>query len=376
MNQYLADILSQPEALRKAVSTLDFGKLTGLGEAMRRGEFDRIVLTGMGASFYGIYPAWLHLAAGGLPAMWVDTAELIHHTPALVGERTLLWATSQSGHSAEIVGLVRQIEKRPPAGLIVLTNDASSPLGQAAQKHQAESGAMLLLNAEPEQAPSTRTYLNTLAIGQLAALWLRQAMDGQIDLSQGLADLEATSRGIEAYLGEWEHRLSQLQEVIQAGEVDERGMPLAIVLMGRGLSLASAYAGALNLQEAAKLPALGIQAGEFRHGPLEIARPGLTALIFGGKGRLDGPILEHPDVEPWKLNEKLWLQLQEMGVNAWLVNAGETGLENQLDMPSAAGIGLPLAEIVPIQLLCIYLSQQAGLEPGAFRHIGKVTEQE
>jgi glucosamine 6-phosphate synthetase-like amidotransferase/phosphosugar isomerase protein len=33
----------------------------------------------------------------------------------------------------------------------------------------------------------------------------------------------------------------------------------------------------------------------------------------------------------------------------------------------------PIAEIVPFQLLSVLLAQRQGLEPGAFRQIGKVT---
>jgi glucosamine 6-phosphate synthetase-like amidotransferase/phosphosugar isomerase protein len=33
----------------------------------------------------------------------------------------------------------------------------------------------------------------------------------------------------------------------------------------------------------------------------------------------------------------------------------------------------PIAEIVPFQVLSVLLAQRRGLEPGAFRQIGKVT---
>ena len=42
--------------------------------------------------------------------------------------------------------------------------------------------------------------------------------------------------------------------------------------------------------------------------------------------------------------------------------------------PSARGIGLPLAQVVPLQLLSYHLAEQAGFEPGAFRAVSKVTE--
>ena len=47
-----------------------------------------------------------------------------------------------------------------------------------------------------------------------------------------------------------------------------------------------------------------------------------------------------------------------------------------LPMPTAEGIGLSLAETLPLQLLTIHLAQQAGLVPGEFKYIGKVTLEE
>src|SRR5512146_1445608 len=102
-NPYILDILSQPQVLRTALEGFDPTPLEHLGAAIRRGDFDRIVLTGMGGSLYASYQAWLALAKAGLPAMWVDTAELIHHVPGIITPQTLLWLFSQSGKSAEIV---------------------------------------------------------------------------------------------------------------------------------------------------------------------------------------------------------------------------------------------------------------------------------
>jgi hypothetical protein len=100
---YVQDILSQPDSLKSALAKFDASPLGALKDALQRGDFDRILLTGMGASLHAAYPAWLALVQAGLPAMWVDTAELIHHAPELVTPRTLYWLFSQSGRSAEIV---------------------------------------------------------------------------------------------------------------------------------------------------------------------------------------------------------------------------------------------------------------------------------
>lgn len=370
-NVFLKDILAQPDALRHALGQLDFSPLEPVAWPLHKGEIDRVVLTGMGASYYALYTAWLHLAAAGYPAIWVDCAELVHHTPALIGPKTLVLIASQSGRSAEIVALLGLLARQstagsPPAGLIAITNDIQSPLAEAAhlmvetgrQQARPLSGVLLPLHTEPELAVSTRTYLNTLAIAQLAARTLcRYAAHGTGKLLRHFDDLERTIDGIEVYLSDWEERLGQIGEAVGVPG------PSPLVLLGRGLSVASACEGALNIEESAKLPAIGLQAAEFRHGPLEIAGPGLTSLVFAG-GR-----------SVRELNHKLWSELRAKGVNAlWVEPPGE-GLhpDGRLTMPAAFGIGLPLAEIVPVQFLCVHLCLELGLAPGQFRYIEKVT---
>jgi glucosamine--fructose-6-phosphate aminotransferase (isomerizing) len=118
----------------------------------------------------------------------------------------------------------------------------------------------------------------------------------------------------------------------------------------------------LILGEASKVAATGMQAGEFRHGPMELASEKLTALLFAGS------------LETQELNSRLHKDLNEAGAHTvWITTSDKTQLEPQLLIPKAIGIGLPLAEIVPIQFLTIHLAVENGIEPGRFFRSGKVT---
>ena len=103
---YIEEILSQPDVLKAMLQNYDRALLDDVRKAVQSGRYDRIILTGMGASIYGVYPAYLLLAGLGLPVHWLDAAELLHYSPALIGSRTLLWITSQSGRSAELIPLI------------------------------------------------------------------------------------------------------------------------------------------------------------------------------------------------------------------------------------------------------------------------------
>ncbi len=80
-----------------------------------------------------------------------------------------------------------------------------------------------------------------------------------------------TVSAMETYLASWESRVQHIGKTI--------GFPKRLATMGRGASLASTYTGALILGEASKFMATPYQAGEFRHGPLELASPDLTVMF-------------------------------------------------------------------------------------------------
>jgi|YNPNPStandDraft_1061719.scaffolds.fasta_scaffold00634_5 glucosamine--fructose-6-phosphate aminotransferase (isomerizing) len=341
-NPYVGDILSQADSLKNALRRFDPAPLQPLAARLRAGGFGRIILTGMGASFYAAYPIWLRLAQAGLPAFWVDTAELLHYARPLITDDSLVWILSQSGRSAEIVALLDSL-KGTPAALLATVNDLESPLALSAKAH------LIPIHAEPELTVSTRTYLNTLAAAQLAAL----VFIGE-DVQQGWETLQSAAEAIAAYLADWKIHLETIGALVPP--------PRTLALLGRGVSLASAYTGALILGEASKVGAIALQAGQFRHGPMELAGENLTALLFAGAAQTR------------QLLERLHADLIQYGARAvWIAPDDADQPKPRLPMPEAAGIALPLAEIIPIQLLTIHLALQNGIEPGAFFHSGKVT---
>ena len=340
-NPYIQDILSQTDSLKSALTRFDNTNLASLTQSIQQSDFDRIVLTGMGGSLFASYPIWLQLVNAGLPAYWVDCAELIHHAQPIITKRTLVWITSQSGQSAEVVAALKIIQ-RLGATLLATVNDLDSPLAQAAEFH-------IPIHAEVEKTVSTRTYVNTLAVSQLAALALTTG-----NMQHGLDELSVTADGMADYLSGWENQLQSIRERIKRTPT--------LILLGRGPSLAAAYTGALILGEASKVAAIGMQAAEFRHGPMELASSSSTVIIFAGSYETQG------------LNMRLHKDLKEADAHPiWITTQNNIHVEPQLLAPRAIGIGLPLAEIIPIQMLTIHMALENSIEPGKFFRSGKVT---
>jgi glutamine---fructose-6-phosphate transaminase (isomerizing) len=339
MNPYLADILSQPAAIRDALAGFDVSRVADAADRLRKGTLDRVVIAGMGTSLSGSLPAWQTMVDAGVAAWCLDASELLHTSSALITPRTLLWLVSQSGRSAEILALMDA--GRRAGYVLATTNDEASPVVQNAD-------AWIPMTAGAESTVATKTYVNTLVVNRMAAL----ALAGQSPES-AYREATAAAESAAAYLARWEFQVDTLgRQIPDAAK---------LVVTGRGISLASAETAGLILKESAKVAAQGLSSAQFRHGPLELADPTLVLLVFEGAD------------EAIPLNRKLVRDAADFGARAFLVTDGGGDGLPVIQCPSAEGIGLPIAEILPIQMLSIVLARRNGFEPGAFRHSGKIT---
>jgi glutamine---fructose-6-phosphate transaminase (isomerizing) len=337
---FIKDILNQSEVLSHSIPQYDFSPLKTLQGEIASGKIDRIIITGMGASLYGGYAAWLTLVQHGLPAYIIDAAEILHYTPQIITPASLVWIVTQSGRSAELLPLL-DIVKQSKARLITTTNNPNSPLGNA-------SIVSMPILSPTELTVSTVTFTTTLASLQLAAL----ALCGK-PVEAARQDLLWTAQALQPYLDKWETHVSSMQQRISLNN--------KLFIVGRGPSLPATMTGSLIQSEAAKMAVVGLNAAEFRHGPYELGAPDLTILILAGAEKTR------------ELNKKLCEDLLGFQSKAFWVSSQPADNLPWIEMPAWRGCGMALAEILPLQLLTIALANQKGLEAGKFFHSGKIT---
>jgi glucosamine--fructose-6-phosphate aminotransferase (isomerizing) len=328
---YLRDILAQPRALEDTVAGLCEAPLpVGL-------EFDRIVLTGMGASYHALHPLLIELVEHGFQAAAYETSELIYYYAAALTPGTLLIAVSQSGRSVETVRLLDLTARRVRS--IGVTNTPGSPLA-------ARADLTVLTHAGAESSVSCKTYVSML----VALEWLGAALRGAD--RQGIeTTLREAATAAESYLAGWEAKVAALYELLEGVR--------ALFVTGRGASLAAAGTGGLILKESAHFHAEGMSCSAFRHGPFEMTGPEACVLVFAGDSRTAA------------LNEKLVCDVRSAGGKAFLV--GTQSDADAFRIPAAADAVRPALEILPVQLASLALAGLAGLEPGKFRLLTKVT---
>jgi glucosamine--fructose-6-phosphate aminotransferase (isomerizing) len=340
---YIDDILHQPKALNDTLSALaamEFADIFKLTLQLRSGKLRRVILTGMGSSYHALHPLMLGLLRQGLPAQMVETSELVHHAPALISSDSLVVAVSQSGASAEILQLLKQLPSQ--AGLIALTNSPGSPLA-------AHTNALLLTRAGSENTVSCKTYVTALA----ALAVLEAVMTGR-DFSAVLSELGCLPEAVGAYLSGMQAYLEILENRLQDVQY--------LVLAGRGASLAAVGTGGLIIKEAAHFPAEGMSCAAFRHGPLEMASPQTFVLVYEG-------------LDPTRsLNRNLLADIQKVGGETALVET--TPIRDVFHLPPVPAAGLPILEILPAQMLSVAMARLHDHTPGQFTWGSKVTSTE
>jgi glucosamine--fructose-6-phosphate aminotransferase (isomerizing) len=309
-----------------------------------------LVFTGMGSSYDACYPAVTELAASGRPAVMLDSAELLHFRSRMLDARTLLVAVSQSGESAEVVGLVSALgsgAKRP--GVVSVTNGLDNTLARLADRAFDTS-------AGHETGPSTMTFAGALVV--MAALGRTLAGDPVTEIvPRVVADAAQAARAVQALLDD-ASLPDRLTDVVEGRE--------AVVILGRGPARAAAEMGALTIKEAAGLPVESLQTAQFRHGPLELAGPGLAALIIA------------TEPETRSLDLSLAAELVAAGAGVLLVT------QERVDVAGATLVQLgpldraiaPAVSIVPAQLIAWRLAARSGREPGSYYRASKVTRHE
>jgi fructoselysine-6-P-deglycase FrlB-like protein len=294
----------------------------------------RLVLIGMGGSHWINRAACPQYVAAGLDATAHVASDYLR--APLPGEPAML-VTSQSGNSGEILRLL-EAGLVPDAGFgLTLTPDGG--LARGLPSLVGVGGAELAYAA-------TRSLLITLA--QHAAIL---SALGQ-DVTAARAALDAPAP------------LESAQREAATAHIAARR---AGVLVARGGDQGAMDAAALCLMEIARIPVLGLEAGQFRHGPFEMLDE-TTAVIF-----LRSAGAPSDDIAP------LARECLEHGITPVVFDAsGRAPVEGALTvtLPQASGLALAMIALPAVQAVLVDAADRMLPDAGLPRRSTKVTSGE
>ena len=219
------------------------------GHARAIAEAGRLVLLGMGGSHWINRAAEPHYRALGIDATAHVLSEAMRAPLADHGQARIV--TSQSGASGEIL---RYFEEHPMSDRTIgMTLDPDSRLAQNSQALVGAGGVETAYAA-------TRSLVVTLAMHAV----LLEALGADID-------------GFEDAL--------RAEDAIETADVEDllAGCRNAVIV-GRGPIQGVADAASLSFMELARIPVLGLEAGQFRHGPFEMVGHDSAILFLRGSG--------------------------------------------------------------------------------------------
>ncbi len=347
MNKFLAEILEQPKSLK---ATLDFysgqeGKklLKIIGEFFHKENFQEIIFTGMGSSFFTSYAASCLFNNLGIHSFAMNTSELLYNNFSLITDKTLIVCVSQSGDSIEIVKL---LEKLPSdISFIGVSNEEKGSLSN-------KSSMSLFSKAGKEEMTSTKTYTSTILVLFILGWFLAKKWNNE----KILQIKKLTSQSSE---------LIENYKKLISNEFDFFGDIEFLQFIGRGPLYSSALQSELMFKEASKVPASATLGGEFRHGPMEMVKAGFKSILFAAEGNT------------YDQSIKMAIDIAKYHGKVIIITNKSPHISDAniriITMDQPDEYLFTIQSIIPVQLMVNYLALSKGHEPGNFVHGGKVT---
>jgi glucosamine--fructose-6-phosphate aminotransferase (isomerizing) len=344
--QVLAEMAEQPAVLAAIAQARD--ALHGLIRAAVPAHLRGACLIARGSSDnVAVHARYLIELATGLPVSMVAPSIVTRYHRPLDVRDMLIVALSQSGRTPEIVDVAARLADA--GGVVVaVTNDASSPLAEAA-------AVTLSVGTSRELAvPATKTVTGQLALVTLLA----EAVGGGIpEYTGGQAAWDALAPTVDAVLGD-EAGLAQAVDLLVPRS--------SAIHLARGLTYAAALEGALKAKETSRRVHEGYSSADFLHGPLTVAGPGVAVVAYGASG----PVLEDV-VDTARAAVRL---------GSPVIGVGDPAIAEELDgaigVPVPPGLGEALA-VIPLvvrgQQLAIRTTLALGLDPDSPEGLNKVT---
>ena len=313
--------------------------------------YTRVLLLGCGSSYHAALvgrqsiESWAHVHAD------VDISSEFRYRLSVVGPETLVIAVSQSGETVDSLHAIREARRRG-AGVITVSNVVDSVMAR-------ESDGVCYTHAGPEiGVASTKCHVAQLALLQVLALHLARAR-GAID--DAGARLVADGLGsIAALVARAVGRADEYMGVArQFATVDD------VYFLGRRSGLPIAMEGALKLKELAYVRAEAYPAGEMKHGPISLIKPGVVVVVVATRTGL------------W---EKVMANVEEMrSRGATIVAIADEGdaetaglVDAVLAVPPTLELLTPIVAAVPTQCFAYAIARARGNEVDRPRNLAKV----
>ena len=253
-------------------------------------------------------------------------------------DRTLAFAVSQSGETADVLFAVRGAKSKG-SKVVGITNVLGSSLTM-------EGHALIMMNSGPEICVlSTKTYTSQVVLMTMLAY----AVAGKYE--EGLKKIGSLYLDIYNLTSRtMRDSLAKLAEILRD--------KWDIYLIGRGLQYTTALEAALKIKEVSYIHAEAFAGGELKHGPLALIEDGTPCIVFVSAEN-KSKILSNAE------------EVKSRGGYIIGVSSEQDDLfDFWIKVPEAEELN-PIIQIIPMQVLAYELAVLRGLDPDKPRNLAK-----
>jgi glucosamine--fructose-6-phosphate aminotransferase (isomerizing) len=351
----LKEIFEQPQTIENALrgrldeeeATARFGGLNLTPAQLRR--IDRIVLTACGTSWHaGLVGEYLIEEFSRVPVEVEYASELRYRNPPL-SDRTMVFAITQSGETADTLAAMREC-KRKGLPSLAICNVVGSTIAR-----EADGG--VYLHAGPEiGVASTKAFTSQVTVLTLLALHFGRLRDLSYHAGKRII------RHLREMPEKVAHTL-KCSDLVQ--EIAERYSGFENFLyLGRLHNFPVALEGALKLKEISYIHAEGYPAAEMKHGPIALIDE-RTPTVF---------VVPRCGIYPKVISNMEEVKARRGPIIAIACEGDERAAELADDVifvPEVEDYLQPIVTSIPLQLLAYHIAVHRGCNVDRPRNLAK-----
>ena len=351
----LKEIYEQPESVRTTIKPRICDGMPNLEECgitvEKLNSYKRISVVACGTAMHaGVVGRYLIEKLARVPVN-VDIASEFRYRDPIISKGDLVIIISQSGETADSLAAMR-LAKKLGAETLAIVNAKGSSIAR-------EADMLIYTHAGPEIAvASTKAYMVQIAVMYLLAFELAYAK-GTIteeECRRLTSLLQKTPETIEKILENKKETQFIASELITAD---------SLLYIGRGLDYALSMEGSLKLKEISYIHSESYAAGELKHGTISLINDGMPVIAVVTQSDLfDKTISNIKEVKA--RGAKVIIVCRESEQIDKDVADYKFGLPDGIE-----DLFMPMAAVVPLQLIAYYTSVLRGNDVDKPRNLAK-----
>ena len=326
-NAFLEEAIYEGKYLRECLDNYFRGEVPGLlkiKEMAETGKIKKVLLAGMGSSYYATNCVVSYLTQKGIPSLVLNGFEAARYQWEQVTEGTLVVGISQSGKSWELAELIEKVHDHATVVGIVIKADS---------RLESLSDIKLPLFAGDEVFFANRSFLNSLAVLNIMAHTIAQD-----DMEALKKEMYLLTDWVDNYIENHEALTLPLYEMAKNADMYD--------FLGDGPSMAAAYQGGIIFREGPAAKTASIMLADYAHDWILSVNESYTEILCV------------PDFTA-EVEVRMYNRILENGGKAILITSNEEVQDNSktaiLRHPKFKESLAPMAQIVCMNFLLAYI---------------------